>query len=174
MTKVVVTALLTSALLSTAVHNQEPAKKPFVPADFGVPKVLETQWFRLRMLSVKDVEKDFEAVMSSAKLLRSMFKSDWPRDDFTIEENLKDLEMHQKEFENRQAFAYTVVSLDESSVLGCVYIDPNKEGEFDATVYLWVRQSEYDKGLDPILFQTVKKWIDTRWPFKKVTYPGRE
>ena len=37
----------------------------FVPADFQVPPVLETERFRLRMLSVDDVEKDYEAVIES-------------------------------------------------------------------------------------------------------------
>jgi hypothetical protein len=39
---------------------------------------------------------------------------------------------------------------------------------------MWVRQSEYDLGLDEILFQTVKVWIDAVWPFDRVDYPGRE
>jgi hypothetical protein len=149
-------------------------KKFFVPADFKIPLKLETDKFRLRMLSVNDVEKDYDAVISSSKLLRKMFKTGWPRDGFTLEENLEDLEMHQKEFENREAFAYTIVSLDESKVLGCVYIKPCEDKNTDARITMWVRQSEFDKGLDPILFITVKDWIKTDWPFKKVVYPGRE
>jgi hypothetical protein len=41
-------------------------------------------------------------------------------------------------------------------------------------VYLWVRQSELDNGLDNILFETVKDWVKREWPFGKVAYPGRE
>ncbi len=37
-------------------------KTQFVPPDFILP-VLETKHFRLRMLSVDDVEKDYEAVI---------------------------------------------------------------------------------------------------------------
>jgi hypothetical protein len=44
----------------------------------------------------------------------------WPREGFTLEKNLADLEEHQQEFLDREAFTYTVVSLDESRVLGCV------------------------------------------------------
>ena len=149
-------------------------KQLFVPADFDVPAVLETEQFRLRMLSVDDVEKDYEAVIESRKLLHAMFGSDWPREGFTLEENLADLERHQQEFLDREAFAYTVVSLDESRVVGCLYINPTKKLEADAVVHMWVRQSEFDKGLDPVLFQTVKEWIKTSWPFEKVAYPGRE
>jgi len=147
--------------------------KPFVPENFVVPPILETKHFRLRMLSVDDVEKDYEAVIETRERFHSMGLS-WPREGFTIEENLADLERHQQEFLDRKAFAYTVVSLDESRVLGCVYINPTESDNVNARVRMWVRQSEYNQGLDPILFNEVKKWIGSSWPFKKVIYPGRE
>ena len=148
-------------------------KKPFVPKNFVVPPILETKHFRLRMLSVDDVEKDYEAVIETRERFHSMGSS-WPREGFTIEENLADLERHQQEFLDREAFAYTVVSLDESRVLGCVYINPTESDDVNARVWMWVRQSEYDKGLDPILFNEVKKWLGSSWPFTNVIYPGRE
>ena len=84
------------------------------------------------------------------------------------------MERHQEEFLNREAFAYTVVSLDESRVLGCVYINPSRRADADAEVAMWVRQSEYDKGLDAVLFREVRDWIDASWPFDAPAYPGRE
>jgi len=145
----------------------------FVPDDFEIPALLETDRFRLRMLSVDDVEKDYEAVIESRELLHTMFGGPWPRPGFTLEENLADLERHQQEFLNRKAFAYTVVSLDETRVLGCVYINPPETTDSDAVVVMWVRQTEYDKGLDEILFNNVRDWISSDWPFRKVAYPGR-
>jgi RimJ/RimL family protein N-acetyltransferase len=146
---------------------------PFVPATFEVPSLLETEHFRLRMLSTSDVEKDYEAVMETQKRFHAIGLS-WPREGFTIQENLADLEQHQQEFLDRKAFAYTVVALDESQVLGCVYINPPKWTDAEAEVFLWVRQREYDRGLDEILFKTVKEWIKAMWPFKTVAYPDRE
>jgi hypothetical protein len=148
----------------------------FVPQDFIVPEVLETDQFRLRMLSTTDVIKDYDAVMTSIDHLQGVFgeKSTWPSKDLTLEQDLKDLEWHQSEFLNRSSFAYTVMSLDETLCLGCMYIFPSRSQDFVADVYMWVRKSEYDKGLDPILFTTVKNWITEKWPFKKVRYPGRE
>lgn len=161
--------------------------KKFVPDDFEIPSLLETDLFRFRMLSVNDTEKDYEAVIESRELLHAMFGGPWPRTGFTLEENHVDLERHQQEFLNRKAFAYTVVSLDETKVLGCIYINPPrnynhipelaeylKETGSDAVVFMWVRQTEYDKGLDETLFNTVRKWINADWPFRKVSYPGRE
>ncbi len=145
----------------------------FVPDDFKIPVSFETDRFRLRMLSVDDVEKDYEAVVESQELLHTMFGGPWPRPGFTLEENLADLERHQQEFLSRKAFTYTVVSLDETRILGCVYIDPPETADSDAVVVMWVRQTEYDKGLDDILFKEVRNWISSEWPFKKIDYPGR-
>ena len=144
----------------------------FVPDDFEVPASFETAHFRLRMLTVNDVEKDYEAVIESREL-HTMFGGLWPRRGFTLEENLSDLERHQQEFLSRKAFAYTVASLDETTILGCVYINPPETTYSDAIVVMWVRQTEYDKGLDEILFNHVKNWISSIWPFRRVSYPGR-
>jgi hypothetical protein len=149
------------------------SKNKFVPDDFKVPALLETDLFRLRMLSVDDVEKDYDAVIESRELLHAMFGGPWPRLGFTLEENLSDLERHQQEFLSRKAFAYTVVSLDETKILGCVYVNPPETADSDAVVVMWVRQTEYDKGLDEILFNSVRDWISSIWPFRRVSYPRR-
>lgn len=149
-------------------------KKLFVRDDFLIPEVFETDHYRLRMLSVEDVEKDYDAVMESRSLLRSMSGGGWPREGFTLEENLRDLERHQQEFMDRKAFAYTVVSLDETEVLGCLYINPPGKYEADAVVHMWVRQREFDKGMDAVLFEGVRDWLKEAWPFESVIYPGRE
>jgi hypothetical protein len=152
----------------------DATEPPFVPADFVVPCSFETPHFRLRMLSAADVDKDYEAVMESAALLHAIFGGDWPTADFTREDNLHDLVEHQQEFERRQAFAYTVVSHDESTCLGCVYINPPRGHNTDARVHMWVRQRAFDQGLDPILFHAVKTWLEADWPFAHVLYPGRD
>lgn len=150
--------------------------KPLVGKDFQIPEILETERFRLRMLTVKDVEKDYDAVISSIEHLQGVFGaiSRWPSADLTLEQDLIDLGWHQKEFQKRTSFAYTVMNLDESECLGCVYIYPSTKEGFDAEVYMWVRKSAYDAGLDPVLYVSVKEWIQKKWPFEKVAYPGRE
>jgi len=144
--------------------------KSFVPTDFKIPEKLETKRFKLRKLTVDDVEKDFDAVISSVDLLKGIFgpDSEWPSKNLTMEQNQADLLHHQKEFEERTAFTYTVVNLSERRCLGCVYIYPSQTPGFDAVVFLWVRKTEYEKGLDPVLFKAVKEWVKAEWPFKKV------
>lgn len=147
-----------------------------IPKNFIVPKKLETEKFILRMLSVNDVVKDYEAVMTSIDHLKGVFGPNhkWPTRDLTFEQDLIDLGWHQKEFQKRSSFAYTVMSLDESQCLGCVYIYPSPNFKYDAMVILWVRQSEVKNGLDGFLHNTVQQWMKNKWPFKKVGYPGRE
>lgn len=147
----------------------------WIPADFEVPTVFETEHFRLRTLTVNDVVKDYEAVMSSREHLQGVFgpDNDWPRADLTLEQDLIDLGWHQKEFQIRSSFTYTVVSLDEQRVLGCVYIFPTSRGDFDADITMWVRADIADDGYDEILFQTVKDWIASDWPLQNPGYPGR-
>jgi len=149
----------------------------FVPKEYEVPQQLETDRLRLRMLKVSDVVKDYDAVMSSIKHIQETQpfgpNRKWPKG-LTLEQNLIDLGWHQKEFQMKSSFAYTVMNHDESKCLGCIYIEPSSNSNYEAVVLLWVRQSEVELGLDEHLFETVKNWIIEKWPFKKVAYPGRE
>ena len=63
---------------------------------------------------------------------------------------------------------------DESCCLGCVYIMPSDNEQYDAMVVMWVRKSELVNGLDEKLFSAVQDWMDQEWPFKNVAYPGRK
>ncbi len=145
----------------------------FVPQDFNVPATLETPEFRLRMLTVHDVVKDFDAVITSVEHLKNIWPGGtWP-DDVTLEQNLIDLGWHQKEFQTRRSFAYTVVSLSETTVKGCVYIEPTRKRGYDAEVFLWARQSELANGLEARLYDAVANWLETAWPFENVAFPGR-
>jgi hypothetical protein len=149
--------------------------QPFIPFDFQVPIKFENAHFRIRTLTVNDVVKDYDAVMTSIDHLQQIFpNSNWPQKEMTFEQNLIDLGWHQKEFQLRRSFAFTVVRLDESEVIGSLYINPTKKGDFEVSITMWVRASVMDQDMDAILFQTVKTWIKTDWPFIKIAYPGRE
>lgn len=149
------------------------SKRHFVPTEFAVPSELSTANFTLRMLSIDDVEKDFEAVTSSADRVSKVWpNSGWPAG-LTLRQNLIDLGWHEKEFQNRTSFAYTMVAPDESEVLGCVYFYPTDKAGYDAEVFLWVRESEVAKDLDEALFEVVQQWLASDWPFENPAYPGR-
>ena len=145
--------------------------------DFAVPEQFETEEFRLRMLTVNDLVKDYDAVMSSVEHLKSTFSAitedDWP-EGLTLEEDLIDLGWHQREFTLGFSFAYTVMNLDESVCLGCVYFESTSKADYDVVITMWVRESELAGGLDRRLFQAVKSWVSSKWPFSNPAYPARD
>ena len=87
-------SLLVVMLFTSSVFSQST---PFVPANFKVPDTLENEYFRIRMLTVNDVVKDYDAVMTSIDHLQEMYPiSSWPSKDLTFEQDLIDLGWHQK------------------------------------------------------------------------------
>ncbi len=145
-----------------------------VPDSFEVPLRFETERLRLRPLDVSDVVKDFAAVVESETRLKTVYRpgSVWPTG-LTLERNLADLGWHQTEFRLRSSFAYTVVTLDESRVEGCLYFYPTRKGTHDVEVLLWVREGPEADALDEHLFAAVERWVADVWPFENPAYPGR-
>jgi hypothetical protein len=146
-----------------------------VPDDFEVPNRLDADSFHLRMLTVNDLVKDYDAVMSSEARLKGSMSPDskWPAG-LTIEDDLVDLGWHQREFRLRRSFAYTVMSPDESVCLGCCYIYPSDKSGFDAKAFWWVRSSALAGGLDDRLGAAFRAWLQSHWPLKRVAFPGRD
>jgi hypothetical protein len=151
-------------------------KKLFVPEDFRVPQRIEQPNYVLRPLTTADVEKDYEAVMSSKQSLRQIFSEndDWPDEQMTLQENECDLQRHQTDFEQRRGFTYTVETAEGDTCLGCVYIYPSDRGEYDARVYYWVRDSVKAHGLDAQLGAFLRQWLREAWPFQQPIFPGRD
>jgi hypothetical protein len=138
-----------------------------VPEDFVVPAGLEHERFRLRMLTVDDVVKDFDAICDRVDHKGA------PQPPFvaTIAENLVDLGWHQKEFKLRRSFAYTIVAPDESRVLGCAYVYSSET--HDARVWMWVRRDAWEDGLDPLVQAALRDWLARDWPFGTVDWGER-
>ena len=87
--------------------------KRFVPKKFIPPKKFEAEEFVFLPLTIHDLVRDFEAVMSSVKHLQGLMdESKWP-ENLTIEDNLIDLGWHQREFTLGHSFAYSISRKDE-------------------------------------------------------------
>lgn len=157
----------------------EPKKRlGFLPADAAVPESVQTDRLIVRPLRASDVEKDYDALMLSAPELRCWSESDWPAADFTLAENLVDLERHEREHLERRAFTYTVLDPSERRVAGCVYIVPvwDRAAELcdgwahAACVGFWVRTSELAGDLDRHLLATLLRWLRSEWPLDGVLF----
>ncbi len=144
---------------------------PFVPADFDPPTSLSRPAFVLEPLGPQHNERDYAAWTTSMDEIRSLPGFDdgrWPRM-MSLEENLGDLERHERDFLARTGFTYTVLDPADGDVIGCVYIYPNKEGP-GAQVRSWMRADHVQ--LDRELAEAVAAWLRD-WPIPAVRYLGR-
>ena len=144
---------------------------PIVSQEFNVPLLKKTARCLFRPLTIRDVIRDFDAVMSSAEYLKEHFNpsSSWP-EGLTVERNLVDLGWHEYEFQNRTSFTYTITDTEDELTLGCCYIYPSKLKNHDVSVSHWVRDSERETGLNQHIADTLKNWITKEWPFKSPLY----
>jgi hypothetical protein len=149
---------------------------PFLPSEHPIPSGFQGPGFKARPITIHDVVKDYDAVMTSADRLRERFPPwGWPPEDgLTLEEDMIDLAWHQKEAELKRSFNYAVLSPDESRLLGCVYVDPPEKQGADAEVTFWVRVEEEGTGLEELLEQRIREWLAAEWPFERIRWPGRE
>ena len=154
----------------------------FYPGNAVVPETLWTEEFLVRPLRAVDVELDYDAVITSRAELLLKSGGRWPREGFTLEENLADLIRHEQEHYDRVAFTYTVMNPTETECLGCLYINPlgrllQRVGisvehlpENSAYVTFWVRQSRLMDNLDRRLLQALIPWFQTEWTFSQVVF----
>jgi hypothetical protein len=151
----------------------------FVPEDFTVPDGLAAGEFRLAPLGPQHNEPDYAAWTASIEHIRAtpgFAGRGWPRE-MSLEDNLRDLERHARDFAGRQGFTYTVLSAGSGDVIGCVYIypprgqEPGGTGGRRAAVSSWVRADR--AALDPVLHDAVLAWLERDWPFDSVEYAPR-
>ena len=154
----------------------------FYPADAHVPEALQTDEFLVRPLRATDVTLDYDAVINSRAELLLGSGGTWPKEGFTLEENLADLERHEREHRERVAFTYTVMNPAETECLGCIYIGPltrilgkdagNVNYLSDRTAYVnfWVRHSRLADHLNWRLLQALIPWFQNEWAFLHVIF----
>jgi hypothetical protein len=145
----------------------------FVPDEFDPPVGVTTPPFRLEPLGPQHNEADYAAWTSSMQHIRAtpgFATGRWPRE-MTIDQNRDDLLRHQRDFQARTGFTYTVLG-DDDDVIGCVYIYPPKDREpGDVHVESWVRADRAE--LDVPLYRAVSDWLARDWPFRRVDYAER-
>ena len=151
-----------------------------------VPRETSTVNLILRVLGPEHTERDYAALMEDPGALRDWSASAWPPDDFTAAENAADLTRHEAEWERREAFAYTVLSADESRCEGCVYIRPYDSSQWHpriaptsaapqadehaAVVTWWMRLSAVAQKLDEELLAGLMGWRRADWRFSEVFF----
>jgi RimJ/RimL family protein N-acetyltransferase len=155
----------------------------FYPPDAPVPDGLRAEEFLLRPLGPADNALDYEAVMATQETLRLGGNGDWPRPDFTLEENREDLEGHAADFQARRGFTYTILEPAGTRCLGCVYVYPldavmrhvgaNDEdvarvGDHEAVAWFWLRPDAVANDLDRRLLAALLPWLRNDFAFSRV------
>jgi hypothetical protein len=147
----------------------------FVPAGFDPPTSLVTDSFQLEPLGPQHNQADHAAWMSSIEHIRSTpgySDGTWPPPaGLTLERNLADLLRHADDFTRRTGFTFTVLDPSDHDVIGCVYLYPSKNEDWDVTVQSWVRADRAE--LDVPLADAVARWLATDWPWERVDRCGR-
>ena len=158
----------------------------FYPSDARIPEALQTDEFLVRPLRATDVTLDYDAVISSRAELLLGSGGTWPREGFTLEENLADLQRHEQEHQERVAFTYTVMNPAETECLGCIYLYPLESilghdggsagylADRTAYVTFWVRHSRLADNLDRRLLQALIPWFQNEWAFLHVIFIARQ
>jgi hypothetical protein len=146
-----------------------------------IPVGMVTNEFLIRPLLATDVELDYAAVMESKAFLRKWEQSGWPEDNFTLADNLEDLQRHEREHINRESFTFTVMNPTETECLGCIYIFPRTArwlsqaetmsigdtdwANYEAVILFWIRQSRLAAAMDRKLLDVLRPWFEQAWTF---------
>lgn len=157
----------------------------FYPPNAAVPEILQTPEFTLRPLTPAHVELDHAALMTSKQMLRLWSgrpEGGWPSDDFSVEENMADMEWHYGDHLARTAFTFTVLNPAEDTVLGCIYIVPfeplmannphlaEQISDDAALVRFWAIEPRLADGLDALLLRAMLRWFNDEWAFSQAYF----
>lgn len=144
---------------------------PWKP-DFAPPAEITSSRVYLEPLTPDHTALDFAAVKSSSDHLRETLQwGNWPPADMSIDDNRIALENHWTEFENHEAYAYTVLSPDKNSCLGCIYLNPSTRSKTSLSVIFWVRADQLATGLDIHLVETIIAEVQKSWPVDVIEFP---
>lgn len=140
-----------------------------------IPESLIHNQFFFQILHPDLVELDYQAVMSSKDYLRRWSQSEWPTDDFSLDENLTDLEWHFEEQVKRIAFTYSILDPYKTTCLGCIYLKPvhmikmNQSAEikllsnFSHFCSYWVIDKIRGTQQEALILSAIINWLTSCW-----------
>jgi hypothetical protein len=158
------------------------------PNSLEMPIRLETADFVIHRQRISDNELDFDAVMSSKQILRKWSDSEWPEDDFSLEQNAQDIAEHIADHEQNSDYGFSIFTPGEDRLLGSLYLNalaPLLENyptdpmtlarllEFDIRVEYWLRAG-VSPDLELRFVQSVIKWLEDAWWFENPVFGSRK
>jgi hypothetical protein len=149
---------------------------------------LETIDFVVHRQRISDNELDFDAVMSSKEILREWSDSEWPENDFSLEQNGQDIAEHIADHEQNSDYGFSIFTPSEDRLLGSLYLnavgplleiyptDPMTLArllEFDVRIEYWLRAG-VSPDLELRFVRAVIKWLEDAWWFERPVFGSRK
>ena len=105
----------------------------------------------------------------------------WPTKLVSEDFNYVDLVWHECEFREGDSFTYATYDSD-AQYLGCCYLSPMGRRtplttdllRYDVDVSWWVTPEAYDRGYYVTVFNALRHWIATAFPFTEAYFSNRE
>lgn len=151
------------------------------PAGWTAPTELTYEDLRAKALTRHHLHDDVRGINASIDLIRRTRGGRWPTEPVSEEYNYVDLVWHECEFREGDSYAYAVYDADDR-YLGCCYLYPMGRRtplteellEHDVDVSWWVTPDAYERGHYSTLYNALRHWIATAFPFPKAYYSNRE
>lgn len=158
------------------------------PNSLEVPIRLETANFVVHRQRASDNELDFDAVMSSKEILREWSDSEWPEEDFNLEQNGQDIAEHIADHKQNSDYGFSIFAPNEELLLGSLYLnavgplienyptDPMTLArllKFDVRVEYWLR-SGVGPEIEMRFVAAVIKWLEEKWWFERPVFGSRK
>ncbi len=145
-----------------------------VPDGFEAPRVLTDGDLTARALSRECLADDVRAINADIDLINATRGGSWPTGPTTEEEDYIDLVWHEGEWKENKSFSY-VLETSGLGYVGCAYLYPlgvrqelsEELVAYDVDVSWWVTTEAYEQGVYEIVFEALKKWVPTRYPFAR-------
>ncbi len=152
----------------------------FYSADKHLPTVLVTSYFIARPLRADDAAIDHAAYMASLDIIRVHSGGRWPSENFTVVNNRVLADQHERDHNERRAFAFLLLAPDQQQSLGCFYLLPllpflrrvhapadliTSFSEGTAMATFWLRQDTEASNLADHVVIALDDWLATEWAF---------
>lgn len=157
---------------SLQLENNEPQATAnlLVPENFSVPAHVELPNIQLQKVNPAYAEQDYKALMAARLQIRQALGTDWPADNLTLAENKASLLNDLSAFNQKTNFTYHLFAPESGRLIGCLYISQSGISQSHAAVYYWLVPDVDQSSMHLAIRTDIKKWIETRWPFKRVDY----
>ncbi len=156
-------------------------KRLDLPSGWAAPQELAFENIRASAITREHLHDDVQGINASIELIRRTRGGRWPTEPVSEDFNYVDLVWHECEFREGDSFTYAAYDTD-GQYLGCCYLYPMGRRtpltedllRYDVDVSWWVTPDAYAQGYYAIVYNALRHWIATAFPFSRAYYSNLE